>query len=123
MRYILIGASLLSLAACATPRQQCEYEATKQHQALLRVIAQTEGNIARGYAIHRQSVPYTYTKTCYSGAISYACPATGYRTQETPVSINISEERRLLRAAVSKAKASEKNAMVALKQCANQFPE
>lgn len=123
MRLIYVGAALLALSACATPRQQCEQQATSQHQTLLRVIAQAKGNIARGYAIHRQSVPYTYTRTCYSGTLSYTCPATGYRTQETPVAINISEERKLLRAAMSEAKISEQNAKIALKQCASQFPE
>jgi hypothetical protein len=48
---ILALASLLLLAACATPREACIAAATRDLRVLDRLIAETEGNIARGYAL------------------------------------------------------------------------
>lgn len=123
MRKIIVGTVLLGLGACATPREQCETAATKDYNVLLGAISVTQGNIARGYAVHKQTVPYTYASTCYYGTVAYSCPQTGYRTQETPVAINVGEERRTLRALQSKVSAYKVRADEGIRQCAVQFPE
>jgi len=41
----------LTLAACATPQEQCISGASRNLQVVTRLIAETEGNIARGYAL------------------------------------------------------------------------
>jgi len=40
----------LSLLACATPQEQCIYEATRELHTVESLLAEVEANIARGYA-------------------------------------------------------------------------
>lgn len=86
--------SLLTLAACSTPLQQCISSAQAQRDQISLQVEVAEGNIARGYAVHRQSVPYTFTGVCYDEFdVRYACEQTERRIVETPVTIDIGEER------------------------------
>lgn len=41
----------LALTACATPQEQCIAGASRDLQIVTRLIAETEANIARGYAL------------------------------------------------------------------------
>lgn len=45
----LLLAPLLLLAACGTPQEQCISLGTRDLQVVDRLIAETEGNLARGY--------------------------------------------------------------------------
>lgn len=45
----LILLSLLALAACGTPQEQCISAGTRDLQVVDRLIRETEGNLARGY--------------------------------------------------------------------------
>jgi hypothetical protein len=49
MKSYLAGAALLALVACGTPQEQCVRMASHDLIVLDRLIAETEGNIARGY--------------------------------------------------------------------------
>lgn len=117
-------ALILTLAACATPREQCITNASRALNDTLEAITVAEGNIARGYAIHRSREPYRVTETCYdSKDRPYACHSTHYRDVETPVSINVAEERRKrdeLRASVPGLRASTDRAVA---QCRAIHPE
>ncbi|NNE51896.1 MAG: hypothetical protein HKN30_05780, partial [Sulfitobacter sp.] len=53
------------LAACATPREQCINRATAELRATRIALAEARDNVARGYAVFRQRVPYTVYDTCY----------------------------------------------------------
>jgi hypothetical protein len=50
MRRLALPALLL-LAACQTPREACQSEATQSLRVLDALIAETQGNLQRGYAI------------------------------------------------------------------------
>lgn len=122
-------ASLGLLAACATPREQCIAGATQDYRSVEAAIATAQGNIARGYALHTQTVPYTVPSTCYRNdpyrniVIPYPCPTTQYRTQTTPVAIDVSEERRKLADYQKILPQLRKQAQVQVQQCVAQFPE
>jgi hypothetical protein len=49
MKSYLAVPFLLALAACSTPQQECVRMASHDMAALDRLIAETQGNIARGY--------------------------------------------------------------------------
>ncbi len=92
---------LFLLTACATPQERCIREGAAEETRLRAQITEAEGNIERGYAIHRQIVPETVFHTCQrvrDGKIIgyYPCPETYYRAVETPVAIQVSEERKKL---------------------------
>ena len=116
--------ALLALAACTTPLQQCLSQARAQQSALSAQIQTAQGNINRGYAIHTQSVPYTYVGVCYADdGSSYSCEQNGTRTEETPVAIDVAEERRKLAQLKRDLAAITPAADAAAAQCQLQYPE
>ncbi len=122
-------AATLVLAACATPRQQCINDATQQVRSVESALSTAQGNISRGYALHRQSVPYTVNHTCYREyphtrtVIPYSCPSTYYRTQTTPVAIDVAEERRKAAQYREVLSGLREAAAARVAQCSAQFPE
>ena len=115
---------LLGLAACATPQQQCIASATADLRTLQAQIKTTESNIARGYALHRQSVPYVRTRICYTpDKRPYYCHRRSHRTIETPVAINIDAERAKLASLKSQLAKAERKAVTGTKTCRQTYPE
>ena len=90
------------LASCSTPREQCIDAARADYVTVARTISETRQTIARGYALHRERVPYRVHDICYGYdrharyATPYSCFRTAYRTQTTPVAVDIAEERKKL---------------------------
>ena len=120
---IAVGVGL-ALAGCATPLEQCLSNAQRDYQDVLAAITATETNIDRGYAVHRQSVPYTYQGVCYHVDVgNYSCPQTGYRTQETPVAIDINAEKIKLRTLRRSVSALQRSTEDASRQCRATYPE
>lgn len=104
MRHLALLFLLTFLAACATPQEACIARATKDLRAVNELIATTEANLARGYAIEQEAYtsfesyqcnveigtkdgPRVITKWCHR-------PATRYR--DKAVSIDPAAERRKL---------------------------
>jgi hypothetical protein len=56
--------SLAFLAACGTPQDQCIARETRELRSLDRLIAETQGNLDRGYAIDRVTVYEDYWTWC-----------------------------------------------------------
>lgn len=127
-RFSLALPALVLLSACATPQERCIRTGASEQSRLLAEIKEAEGNIARGYAIHRQTVPETIFHTCQrvsDGKVVgyYPCPETYYRTVETPVAIDISEERRKLTGLKDALPAAARRAEEAAAQCRILHPE
>ncbi len=115
---------LFLLAGCATPLEQCINTVQAEYRNTLALRAETNANIARGYALHTQSVPYQYTSVCYNPYVgSYSCQQTGYRTQETPVAIDVNLERQKLRELDRLLPRLEQEASIATEQCRVTYPE
>ncbi|MFO7759544.1 MAG: hypothetical protein R6V26_13905 [Roseovarius sp.] len=125
--FLLSVAALLS--GCATPKQQCLSEVTQELRSVERALETAQGNIARGYAVHTQRVPYTVADICYRthprthAVIPYSCPSTYYRTQTTPVAIDVAEERRKADAYRRMLPRLRDEARAGIRQCNAQFPE
>ncbi|WP_282092002.1 hypothetical protein [Epibacterium ulvae] len=114
----IFGVALGVLSACATPLERCIKTANSETATLNRLISETEKNLARGYAIHKTTVPYTYSGVCHNPTIgSYSCPQTGYRTQETPVAIDVPLEKNKLSTLRAKLAPAQKTARQAEQQC------
>lgn len=119
-----LTAIALTLAACATPQERCISGVRSEQARITSEIRVIEGNIARGYAIHRQSVPYTFIGTCYDKTRArYACEKNDTRIVETPVAIDISEERRKLAPLRGRLVAVQARVDANVAQCRAQFPE
>lgn len=114
----------LVLAACTTPQERCISGALSEQRSLSNQIRIIETNVSRGYAIHSQTVPYTYIDTCFDNAnMPYSCQKNGSRVQETPVAINTVEERRKLAPLRQRLAAVQARTNASVAQCRAQFPE
>lgn len=115
---LVAPAALALLAACATPQEACISQARADVSTLEARIATARGNIERGYAIHRQSVPYTYVDTCFDDAgATYQCEQNATRIEETPVAIDVAEERAKLARLQARLPALSAEAQARIAQC------
>lgn len=85
------------LAACASPREQCLAQAGAELRTLDRLIAEVEGNIARGYGIARETVVTTVLERCRHPDDPFLfCHTPVSRVQERPVALDMAAEARKL---------------------------
>lgn len=55
---------LALLAACGTPQEQCINRSTREYRAVSDLLAEVEGNLARGYAWEEYAVTRTRWEVC-----------------------------------------------------------
>lgn len=123
-RPLSITLALLALTACATPQQRCISDAAQTLRKAERKANRIEANIDRGYAIHRQTILVPVAETCEDAkGNSYACVDHDHRTIETPVAIDIAEERRKLAELRKIIQREQPKVARATKSCVAQFPE
>ncbi len=124
MRTFVALAALIILTACTTPQERCISDARSEQYAIASQIRTIEGNIARGYAIHYQTVTYTYLGVCDDGAGgTYPCEKTDTRTEETPVAIDVANEQAKLPGLRQRLEAARIRADAAVIQCRATYPE
>lgn len=125
--FAVLAAALLS--GCATPKQKCMSDATSQLRSVESALMTAQGNVDRGYALYTQRVPYTVARICYhsyprtNAVIPYSCPETYYRTQTTPVAINVAEERRKVAEFQQMLPQLRQQTSARIQACNAQFPE
>lgn len=113
--------ALIVLAACATPRERCLQEATRDLRVIDGLILETEATIQRGYAVRTVREPETFFRLCvgtpYNASVwGRFCSRTEWVERSTPVAVDLREERRKL---VSlRAKRTEVLKRAALEQAA-----
>jgi hypothetical protein len=121
-------ATLLLLVACGTPQEQCIRRETQDLRTLDRLIAETEQNISRGYAIEEYQTWEWETYTCYrpgpdgqpeAGTCQRRVPDIDTR----PVSINVDDERAKLRSMQTKRIELARRAAAAAEACRRAYPE
>ena len=99
-RHAFVGLSAcLILLGCATPDQRCLDEATRDLRTVNQLIAETEGNLQRGFAYEtqiRSSQGINFCAGYYNNIGTSFC--TGNRIVETqrPIAINEAAERQKL---------------------------
>lgn len=98
LRPSLILLPLAVVAACASPLERCLSDANRQLNTLDRLIAVTQGNINRGFAIFETEDVRVVRRTCTDERddgteFQFRCDRTETFTRREPVSINVAEER------------------------------
>ncbi len=64
MNRLLPIALLLALVGCGTPQERCINSATRELRTIEHLLAEVEGNLARGYAWEEYEVTRSHWVTC-----------------------------------------------------------
>lgn len=124
MKHFALLPALALIAACASPQEQCINSASNEVRSMKQLMSITHGNITRGYAIHRSTESYQVSDICHNkDKKPYRCYDTAYRTIETPVTIDVAEERRKLAALKKRLPTAGRTMSASVDKCRTQFPE
>jgi hypothetical protein len=126
---------LLLLSACGTPQEQCISGVTSNIQVLDSLIAQSEANIARGYA-YQESVTFVpQLQFCgwgggwgggwgtVGGAGTQMCWVDQPISSQQPVAIDLQAEQAKLNGLKQKRAQQAKAVAPAIAQCKAQYPQ
>ena len=119
---------LLALMACATPQQRCITKAAPDLPVLNRLIAESEGNLARGYAFADVEVEMEVWKLCRvdltpSEVDQTMCLETETTTTREAVAIDLTAEAAKLASMRARRDEIEAQAQPAFAQCQAEFPK
>lgn len=125
-------ASLVILAACATPRESCINEATRDLRQVNALILETQQNLARGYGLETRQETRVVPSRCTgqgkdaegnSFSFQYDCERTDVFDTQVPVTIDIAAERRKLDQLVAQQRVLERQAQAQTQACIAAYPE
>jgi hypothetical protein len=127
----LIFLTLSALAACGTPQEQCIGRNTRDLRTVDRLIAETQGNLDRGYAFETITVYEDYWTTCPPPSVAEGetpppprmCLDERPVTTERPKAIDLNAEARKLDSLKAKRRELARQAEVVIAQCKAEFPE
>lgn len=130
----LLPLTLLLLAACGTPQEQCIARNTRDLRTVERLIAESEANLKRGYALEKRTERYRTFSPCLLPSPPDAngnpqpprramCPDTETRTYTVPKSIDLDLEARKLAQLKDKRRQLLRAAEPVIAQCKAQYPE
>lgn len=127
MRRILFVLPLLA-AACATPREACISQASADLRTLNALIAETQGNIARGFKYETKQEVITTKAFCelknQDGTVStYPCDDVETIERREPVAIDLNAEQSKLNSMIQRQKVLESQVNAAIQQCVAVHPE
>lgn len=133
MRRLLFLPALLLLTACGTPQEQCIARNTRDLRTVEKLITETEGNLARGYAIEEYTVYVPQWEYC---DIQPEPPAEGEKperprlclderaeTRTRPKAIDLDAEAAKLQSLRTKRTQLTRAAESVIAQCKAQYPE
>ena len=128
MRPTLILLPLAVLAACATPREQCISDANQSTRVLSQLVAETEANLARGYALDTVQEVRTIRTTCQGRTeegvtFTFPCEETQTFDRNVPVAIDLNAERAKLASLQERLSRQQAAANAAVSQCIATYPE
>lgn len=128
MKPYLAAPFLLALMACATPQQRCIIKAAPDLPVLNRLIAESEGNLARGYAFADVEVEMEVWKLCRvdltpSEVGQTMCLETETTTTREAVAIDLTAEAAKLASMRARRDEIEAQAQPAFAQCQAEFPK
>ena len=129
MQRILLPA-LLILSACGTPQQNCISGVTRDMRVVDRLIAETEANLQRGYAMEERVISRTVWVRC-EPQVRPDQPIPGPQmclddiddVVRTPRAIDLNVEAAKLASLKEKRAAQAKAASPAINACRAQYPE
>lgn len=115
-RYLLT--LLLALAGCSTPLEQCVTRSTKNLQAVDNLIASTQANIDRGYALDSRPQVSLGLRLCSSPSANFHfCTGTETGPKQTPVAIDMAAERRKLAELKARRAVLKRQSDLAVREC------
>lgn len=119
---------ILALAACATPREQCLGAATRDARINAQLIAQTEANIERGFAVRTEQRVRERNRLCRGTTESgervvTRCEEVDVRRVRVPVAIDLNAERAKLASLKSERARLATRSEAAVAQCRALYPE
>lgn len=129
MRPALILLPLILATACATPREACISGVNSELRVINSLIAETRGNLARGYALEERSDVRIVRDTCETrdrtGAVieRVRCDRTETFTTEVPKAIDLNAERAKLTSLEERQMQMQVNAQAGIAQCVAANPE
>ncbi len=122
--------ALALLAACATPQERCINSVTRDMKTVAALIAQTEGNLQRGFALERETVYRTEFEDCTARPTPTdptptprMCPVQVPLTTTRPVAIDLTAENAKLTSLQQKYAQQQAVAQDAIAQCRALHPE
>ncbi len=118
MRFALL--LLLFLAACATPRESCSRDATRDLAVLDDLIAESRINLARGYALEREPTTRASFNFC-AGDELFFCSANEAAVRVRAVAIDPGLEERKLASLVAKRAQTRARTDAAIRACASRY--
>lgn len=128
MRPALIILPFLALAACATPREQCISQATRDLRVLNNLVTETQGNLARGYALVEEQQVRTVRQTCRGRnsdgtTFRYRCNETETFTTRRPVAIDLNVEQAKMNSLLQRQQQQRATSDQVVAQCIAIHPE
>lgn len=118
---------LTLLTACGTPQERCIIGVNRDLRVVDRLIATSEGNLKRGYALEEVPVFTTVTVPCggpvAEGARPQLCREVERDYDTRPKAINLNDEAATLASLRQKRKSLVRQTSSAVAQCKAQFPE
>ncbi len=128
MRPALIILPLVVLAACATPREQCINDVTRDTRVLSSLINETRANLARGYAIEERQEVRTVRSTCRGRddegeSFRFRCDKTDTFKTTVPIAIDLNVERAKLASLEERFAQMQGTSNQAVAQCIAVHPE
>jgi hypothetical protein len=120
MRPLHALALALLVAACATPQQRCEIQATRDLRVVNQLIAETQATLQRGYALREEQRPRVGTTVCYGGGDDFGfgfCWGNDTYTRVRPVAVNLDEERAKLQTLLQKREELKVRARAQIEAC------
>jgi len=123
MRRIFLLA-LLPLVACASPQEQCIANATKDLRVLNKLIAVSQANVDRGYAIEVQEYIELSKEVCgeVDGEKVY-CEVPETKKRKVPVAIDLNIEQAKLNSLLTKRSQLSVQAEKQIAACKTAYPE
>ncbi|MFT4013745.1 MAG: hypothetical protein QM682_10140 [Paracoccus sp. (in: a-proteobacteria)] len=123
---------LLALAACGTPQERCISRNTSEYRTVSRLLAEVEGNLARGYAWEEREVarsewddcPFTYRGKNGERYVSYRpCRRDVIDTERYRVPIDPASETRKRDNLIKRKQALASSSARAVDACKSAYPE
>ncbi|MCB5199642.1 hypothetical protein SAMN05428995_102329 [Loktanella sp. DSM 29012] len=124
MKWVIALAPLAVMAACATPQEQCLSNATQDLRINAFLIAQTEANLERGFAVDQQQRVTrrpTFCRTEDNG-FRFGCTDVRVRNVAVPQAINLETERDTLDQLLATRAQLQRRTDAAVAECRRMFP-
>lgn len=130
MKPLMVTVALLALTACGTPQEQCVATVTRDMRVVDRLIAEAEGNLARGYAFASVTELRPVFVDCTPEPTVEVpdprprqCLKNEERTVSRPVAIDLTAEAAKLASLQTKRAQQAAAATAAIAACQRQYPE